>query len=150
MELKGINNQTVELKITRYQFPNIKQEPQDSSWLNIFINVKSDQGNWQTVDPSLMVSEFKELIQWFRDLSNNKDEENKDLYFMEPNLGFELVKIKNGIKYIKIIFSAESKPKSAKEGNEYFVDFEYSNEELNQIADKLDGELNQIYDKNIK
>ena len=141
MILKGINNQKVELKITGYQFPDAKQDSLDSNWLNIFINVHSNLGNWQTVDPSLMASEFKELIQWFKDLSVNKGAEYHDLYFTEPNLGFDFVKSEDGIKYVKMIFSAESKPQSAKEYQDYFIDFQFSNEELNRIADELDNEL---------
>lgn len=143
MILKGINNQKVELKITGYQFPDAENDSSDSEWLKIFLDVQSNLGNWQTVDPSLMVSEFKELIQWFKDLSVNKDVEYPDLYFTEPNLGFNFIKGKDGVKHIKIIFNAESKPKSAKEGQDYFMEFQFSKEELSKVVDELDEELKQ-------
>lgn len=144
MILKGINGQSLEIKISNYQFTDEQKNLQDIDWLNILIDVKSDFGNWQTVDPSLTVSEFKEVISWFRDMSLNKKIKYPELTFTEPNLEFDYIKNKNGRKYIRVIFSAESKPISAKDGQEYFVDFQFSDEELSEIANELEVELNKI------
>lgn len=59
MIFHGITNQTLDLKITKYQFPKITNCEYDSNWLLIYLNVKSDLGNWQTVDPSLLVGDVK-------------------------------------------------------------------------------------------
>lgn len=40
-----------------------------------------------------------------------------------------------------MVFSAESKPKSAKQDQEYFVQFKFINAELSKIADELESEL---------
>lgn len=144
MVLKGINNQSVEIKISEYQFPDAEKNSIDSEWLNIFIDVKSHLGSWQTVDPSLTVSEFEELIYWFKDLSLNRDVKYKELNFTEPNLEFNLVKEENRKKHIRIIFNAESKPRSAKEGQEYYIDFQFSNDELSSIAKGLEAELKKL------
>lgn len=143
MILNGINNQKVELKIIGYQFPDAKNDSSDSEWLKIFLDVQSNLGNWQTIDSSLTAPEVKELIRWFKDLSTDKEVEYTELYFTEPNLEFNFIKGEDEIKNIKIIFNAESKPKFAKMGQEYFVEFQFSNEELSEAADELDEELKQ-------
>ncbi|MDP1884367.1 MAG: hypothetical protein Q8L10_03270 [Candidatus Moranbacteria bacterium] len=139
MILNGTNNQSVEIKLSDYQFPD--KNARDDDWLNIYIDVKSDLGNWRNTDPSLTVSEFKELINWFKDLSFNKEVEYPELFFTEPNLGFEYIGDVANEKLIKIVFSAESKPTSVKNDQEYFVNFQFSNEELARIAHDLEIEL---------
>ncbi len=140
MILNGIKNQRVELKIIRDK-SLIDTTYDDSEWLRIYIDVHSNLGNWHTVDESLMVSEFKELIKWFKDLSINDKVEYPELYFTEPNLEFHLLEDENGIKKIKMIFNAESKPKSATKDDQYFVEFEFSSADLSKIADDLEKEL---------
>lgn len=136
MKLLGTKNQTVELKIIE-----AKSTATDSDWLKVYLNVKSEFGNWEVVDESLMLSEFKELISWFKDLSENKEIKYKNLYFTEPNLEFFLVENNNSSKKIRMIFSAESKPKSAKQDDQIFVDFDFSNDDLAKISSDLEKEL---------
>ncbi len=142
MIFKGINNQTVEFKVTNYQFPDIKTPGDyDSNWLNIYINVNSNMGNWQTVDPSLLTSEFQSLIDWFKDLSVNK---YGQVFFMEPNLDFLCTKQGDEMKTIRICFDYESKPKSVKDTDkEYFVDCVFTNHELLELSKELEKELAQ-------
>ncbi len=68
MIFNGIDNQIVELRITNYQYPDINFGDWDGNWLLIYLNVKSNVGHWQTIDPSLTTWEVKELIDWFADL----------------------------------------------------------------------------------
>lgn len=141
MIILGTNNQSVELKIGNYEFPNSYDNEYDANWLLIYLNVKSEMGNWQTIDPSLLTWEFQKIIDWFISLSENQAGE-KLLEFIEPNISFEL--LNNTIsprKRIKIMFDLESKPKSAKEGVDYFVEFEADNTELKMIAQGLKNEL---------
>ena len=142
MILKGIDNQKVELKIMGYQFPEINTPGDwDSNWLSVYIDVHSKIDNWQTVDPSLTTSEVREIIKWFRDLSLNKEVEYAQLGFIEPNLEFNLIDKDSNLKHIKMIFNAESKPKSAREDEEYCVDFRLSNNDLAKAADELENGL---------
>jgi hypothetical protein len=142
MIFKGIDNQTVEFKVINYQFPDTKTPGDyDSNWLNIYINVNSNMGNWQTVDPSLSTSEFQSLIDWFNDLSVNK---YGQVFFMEPNLDFLCTKQGDEMKTIRICFDYESKPKSAKDINKkYFVDCLFTNNDLSEVAKELEKELAQ-------
>ena len=63
------------------------------------------------------------------------------LEFIEPNLEFEIVKRESDLKTIRIKFDLESRPKSADDEKEYFVDCEMNNVELNKAADELKKEL---------
>ena len=142
MILNGINNQTVEIKITNYQFPNEIADYYDKNWLNIYLKVKSNVGNWQTIDPSLLTREVKEVINWFTMLSKNLVSKEKELNFIEPNLSFELLEnSNNSLKLFRINFKLESRPKSAKADKKYFVDCLADNRELKRIADELKTEL---------
>jgi len=141
MIFKGINNQTVELRITNYQFPKITNCEYDSNWLLVYLKVKSECGNWQTVDPSLLTSDVNEIINWFEKLSKNEKSEFKTLDFMEPNLEFELIKSQADLKTVRIKFDLESRPQNANDEKEYFVDCEMNNMELNKVAEELKKEL---------
>lgn len=141
MIFTGINKQTVEFEITNYQFPEITDCEYDSNWLLIFLKVKSDCGNWQTIDPSLLVSEVKNIIEWIDKLSENETLNSDYLVFLEPNLEFELKSSTTEKKRIRIIFDLESRPKSADDQKEYFVDCEFNNAELKQIASELKKEI---------
>jgi len=142
MTFNGIDNQSVELKITNYQFPEIVDGDYDSNWLNIYLNVKSKAGHWQTIDPSLTTWDMQRLINWFDNLSKDIEPEYLEIAFLEPNLCFELLdRFNSQIKTIRIIFDYESKPKSASEEKEYFVDIIVDNDELKRIKLDLEKEL---------
>ena len=144
MIFRGIDDQTVELKITNYQYPDINDGDWDGNWLNIYINVKSKVGNWQTIDPSLTTWEVQELINWFDTLSNNYPSEYTDISFTEPNLSFELLNdYKSDTKTIRIKFNLETRPQSASDDKEYFVDVFADNNELKKISTELKSELNK-------
>lgn len=138
MKILGINSQTVELRVTNYQFPETSDRDYDGNWLNIYLNVNSELGKWQTIDPSLLTWELEELINWFLTLSNNREPECRHLEFIEPNLSFELLNdTTDSVKQIKLVFHLESRPQSAKEDDEYYVIFEANREYLNQLANDL-------------
>ena len=144
MIFNGIDNQIVELRITNYQYPDIKFGDWDGNWLLILLNVKSNVGHWQTIDPSLTTWEVKELIDWFVDLSNNKKLKNKRLDFTEPNLSFEHIGYSKNKCLIRVRFELESRPQSAIDDKEYFVDFEYDSMEIKQVVIDLTNELNNF------
>jgi len=141
----GIDNQSVELKIINYQFPqDTTPDDYDSNWLYIYINVKSKLGYWQTVDPSLLTWDVQEIAKWFSDLSDNKGVEAKSLEFIEPNLSFHLLDNQIDIKKVRIKFDLESRPKSAEGDTLYFVDCLFSNEELKYLSQELINELSKF------
>ena len=150
MIFKGINNQTVEFRITNYQFPKITNCEYDSNWLLVYLKVKSDCGNWQTIDPSLLVRDLKDIIEWFEKLSNDIETDSDSLVFMEPNLEFELIKNQSDLKTVRIKFDLESRPQNADDEKEYFVDCELNNAELKEIVSELKKELEKYPERALK
>jgi len=145
MIFKGVEDQTVELIITNYQYPEIKVGGWDGNWLNIYLKIKSKCGHWQTVDPSMTTWEFQGLINWFETLSRDEQVEHLEKNFTEPNLSFELLDNKNNAsKLFRIKFDLESRPESATDDKEYFVDCIADNEELIRITNDLRIELEKF------
>ena len=145
MTFIGIDDQTVELKITNYQFPQTTTpDDYDSNWLNIYINVKSKFGHWQTIDSSLLTWDVEEIIKWFLDIADNKIVESNYLEFIEPNLSFHLLQNDTELKSIRIKFDLESRPKSAKDDTEYYIDGLFSNDELRKLSNDLTNDLSKF------
>lgn len=145
MILNGIENQKVELRIHNYQFPDSTDKDYDGNWLHIYLKVESKAGNWQTIDPSLLTWEVQEIIDWFKDLSQDNEPKNIELNFIEPNLSFKLMnKVKSQTKLIRINFDLESRPKSAKDEVEYYVDFCLTNFELEKTAKEFEIDLSKF------
>lgn len=140
MIFKGIDNQSVEIRITNYEFPDITDCEYDSNWLIIYLNIKSKYGNWEMSDPSLLTSDVKRIINWLNDLSMNKSTE-KNLSFLEPNLQFGLIKNQADLKTVRIHFDLGSRPQSADDEKDYYVDCEMNNVELKKNAEELTKEL---------
>lgn len=144
MIFSGVDSQTVELKITNYQFPDNQEGDWDGNWLNIYLKVDSKVGKWQTIDPSLTTWEVQEIIDWFDQLSADKDPEFRLMTFTEPNLSFELLnEPTDNNKLIRIKFDLECRPKSATDDKEYFVDVSADRDELITIKKGLKDELNK-------
>ena len=138
----GIDSQTVELKISNYQFPDNQDGDWDGNWLNIFLKVDSKAGKWQTTDPSLTTWEVQEIIDWLGKLSKDCEPEYRLMTFTEPNLSFELLnEPTEKQKLIRLRFELESKPKSAKDGKYYYVDLLADNDELQSYMKGLKDEL---------
>jgi hypothetical protein len=144
MIFSGVDNQTVELKITSYEFPGNQEENWEYDWLNIYLKVDSKVGKWQTVDPSLNTWEVQEIIDWFDLLSADKEPKYRLITFIEPNLSFELLnEAKNSDKLIRLRFDLECRPKSATDDKEYFVDISADKEGLIAIIRGLKDELSK-------
>lgn len=144
MIFSGVDSQAVELQITNYQFPDNLEGDWDSNWLNIYLKVDSKVGKWQTIDPSLTTWEVQEIIDWFDQLSADKEPEYRLITFTEPNLSFELLnEPTDNNKLIRMNFDLECRPNSAIDDKEYFVDISADREELITIKKGLKDELNK-------
>ncbi len=78
------------------------------NWLQIYLNIKGKQGEWQIIDSCLMTWDVKEIIQWFRNLADNIKSDWKNKEFLEPNISFYLLNnFDDQIKQIKIQFDLE-------------------------------------------
>lgn len=142
MIFNGIDSQTVEFKITNYEFPENTTCQYDSNWLLIHLKINSNFGKWETIDPSLLTEEVKVIIEWFGNLSNDIKPDSNSLSFIESNITFEFKDFNENYKIIKIIFADESRPKNSSYEKEHYVECKFNNEELKKISKDLKNELN--------
>ena len=143
MLIAGKDGQQVDIKILGYQYPDNSNNEWDANWLRIYLNVKSNVGQWQTVDPSLTSWEFKQLTEWFADLASDKKTIQNEITFTEPNLSFYIIKKPGDRKIIQIRFDLESRPQSSSDDKDYFIDFNFSKQDLATIS----ADLKKEYDK---
>lgn len=145
MIFNGLDNESVELKIHNYQFPESPDRQEDGNWLYIHLVIKSAQGHWQTIDPSLLTWEVESLVEWFHDLGKKAKPDCLQQEFIEPNISFHLLNsYLDDQKLIKIKFDLESRPGSAKDEIDYFVTFKADEKELHRIASELKQELQKF------
>lgn len=144
MRFKFDERSTVEFKIAGYQYPKTDDKDYDGNWLNIFLDVKSERGNWKTVDPSLLTWELEGFILAIEDLLEKevygKDGEIEPI-FIEPNLAFLLRLENNETVFMKMVFGAESKPQSWPKDEECFLQGIFSEDEIRKIVQCLKMEL---------
>lgn len=144
MIFNGINGQRVELKILGYESPEKINDYWDDNWLNIYLNVKSQIGDWEVTDPSLTTWEVQEIIDWFKTLADDQIPKSRLLGFTEPNLSFTLLDNNNKLtRSFLISFHLESRPGFAADDKECYINFVANNQELREIADDLQAELNK-------
>src|SRR3989344_5041802 len=112
MKLTNIKDSSFEMNVKSYESPDIINDEYDSNWLNINLKVKGLKKPWQVTDNCLLNWEILELIHWLEDIMINK-ENNKKIYFIEPNLRFVKTKKTIDNAYIRIYFELEARPKWA-------------------------------------
>ncbi len=141
MIFKCENNTSVELKIHNYEFPDKLDGEYDRNWLDIFIKVKTNDWEWETIDPSLLTWDVKALIEWFRTIANNEKPEKNEISNLEPNISlFLLNKYSENENKFKIKLDAESRPP----GKESSFIFNVNKAELNLLINELADELKKF------
>lgn len=143
MIFRAKDKQSVELRIVKYQFPS-SGSIDDKNWLLINLIIKSKFGDWQVLDPFLQIQEIADLAIWLTDWAKGNYIRWNPLEFIEPNLSFEMIKVDDDSKILKIIFENECKPKFIDEDSDCFLDCIVSNEILLELAKSLSGELENI------
>ena len=143
MIFKGINNQSIELNIINYEFPDYIDELYvqfDSNWLIVNIKVLSNFGIWEATEPALLTTDFQQMINWFDNLSKNNEPNTTELIFTEPIFLLFLENSHNDmIKKIRIQFEMEFKLKGYDQN--CFIEIHANNEELLRISNELRKEL---------
>ena len=137
-----IENQSFKLTVLGYQFPATMFDQYDSNWLRIHIDVDSKLGKWQAVDCSLLTWELEAIGEWLNDVYCDRADSD-ELDFIEPNLSFKLLNKVDDEALIRIQFDLESKPKSALEDDEYYIDFKVSESDWDDLSYQFEKE----YDK---
>ena len=146
MIFKGVNNQTIELNIINYEYPDFINEEYlfiDSNWLMIQIKVQSNFGYWEAVDPAFLTCEFQEMIFWFDDLSKNIEPASTELSFTEPSF-ILLLNNRHDEKIKKIRIELEMELKMKGLVQKCFIDISANNKELKRISNDLKKELSKF------
>jgi len=124
-----------ELSIVGYQFPNAVTEPYDSNWLSIQLHLSDRQGVWDIIDPCLLTYEVSRLADWFNRInSGNFSELACD--FIEPVISFGVVDY-NQQRFLRIRCAIEALPPWTQDQDEYFIEFTLSAIDLKLASDDL-------------
>jgi hypothetical protein len=88
MMLKSEGGQaTVELRVLRYQFPEVANNEWDSNWLVLGFDAQTPTASWSRTDPCLLTWEAHWLLNWLDDLVSGTGSD-WEMSFLEPNLSF--------------------------------------------------------------
>jgi hypothetical protein len=138
MVFLGVEEQEFRIDIVNLEFPQSpKIDKDDDVFLMIRIEIKSNFGCFDDFGAFLTVSEIEYLINWLRNLSKNKPNENKWFYTIEDYFELELLNSnKEPNKKIKIHFHKPQK---------YFIETNINNHELLKYANQLKHELKMLY-----
>ena len=128
---KDHNNNTLSFSVKGYEYPDCDKVPDkyDKNWLNVWVKVKNNGGEYEAQDPSMLTWELKELLDWFVSISNGRIPKYKTMRFIEPTIYFELLdkNADNEVK-IRIHLCCELKPEQLKPNHddEFVIDVNLS------------------------
>jgi len=135
-----------ELSVAGYQFPHLENEPYDSDWLNIQVNVNHPRGSWSKTNACLLTFELAGLAAWLRRIAEELPSHSEE-GFMEPELRFEW--FGEGRNVLRIYLDYSLRPEwspyhGPNEEEELFVEFTVTPDELTNAAMALFGELKRF------
>ena len=128
-----------ELSIAGYEYPNALAEPYDSNWLIIKISVSTSQGAWNVTDPCLLTYEASHLADWLEKINSGNFRE-VECGFLEPVVSFNVID-DNGKKLLRIRFMLEALPDWAHGQDEYSIEFTLSELNLKSASENLRKQL---------
>ena len=149
MIIKGIDNQSLELNVVNYQFPENLSNKHDANWLDIEIKVDSKFGKWQTVDPSLLTFDVVKIIKFLKEVNNGSIDE-KALYFLEPNLAIHYQGNFNGLARLRFCFNAEFKPVGAADSKDYYLDADFNEQQILNLLSNFEEVLENFPIRDVK
>ncbi|MBN8579506.1 MAG: hypothetical protein J0L96_02450 [Anaerolineae bacterium] len=128
-----------ELSLTGYQFPNAINEPYDSNWLVVQLNLVTANGVWGISDPCLLTYDVSRLANWFDKIDSGNFQE-KECDFLEPVLSFRIIN-NDGKKFLRVRLTHEAMPSWAQDQDEYSVEFLLSELDLKLASENLRRQL---------
>jgi hypothetical protein len=137
------NDYSFTMSVVGYQFPPQKNDPDDSEWLNIRIDVQHPDGNWTAVDPAMETYEVQELADWFRVLAAGA-RDKRSIDFLEPCLEFGVELNEDSSEDLKVTLAYELRPPWLKDiSDEFQISFPVATINLIKTAEALERELAQ-------
>lgn len=109
------------------------------SWLNIKVSVCCPQGSWQVTDECLLLHESEELAEWLKALAVGQAVE-KEIFFTEPNLQFQVLDEAISDPVIRVSFMAEMRPPWGR-GKVFGLDIHMTLDNLSLAAQRLQEEV---------
>jgi hypothetical protein len=113
---------SVELQITRYEFPERRASGDDydwdANWLTVHGYVRVREHKWSFEDPCMTTREAAELGRWLRGVGNGNIHPDGlsgsgSLWFTEPNITFGLRSRSARSATVMVSLGAESRPPSS-------------------------------------
>lgn len=142
MKLNSSNGNSFQLKIVGYEFPDIKDDYDDSNWLMIQIDVTSSKNTWNATFPSLSTFEVEQLVNWLNSTDSIKDNP-QGLGFIEPCLDFQFSTDPDGQQLLNVFCMNEMSP-NRQQGNTSKIEFPVSEVNLSQAAKDLRLQLQKF------
>lgn len=143
----GRNGTRFELTVVGYQFPELANNGLDSNWLDVKIDVVSDQGSWSSTDPTLLTDELESLAFWLEAIAAAQPHE-PEISFLEPNLCFELRDESGESMTLRVWFELESRPiwapAKAADARDLWVDLEVPRRSARRSASELRHHLQEF------
>jgi hypothetical protein len=132
-----------QLEAMGYQFPAILNDPYDSNWLVIRIEVEHPKGRWETQTPCLLTSELAKLADWLEAI-NEEEYPKPTLQFIEPNLSFHIIELDRNSRRLRIYFEFGMRPDWADEWHiqkDLWVEFKIADLALSTAIQSLREQL---------
>lgn len=122
-------NKFIELTIERYQFGyRIDNDEFDNNWLVVHLKVDNGNDFWEKSDAALLQWEAEDLNSFLKNKKPGK------INFIEPNLSFSL-NIGNDRKFLlSVILAQEYLPSSVPISDQYKIEFELTDNEIDEIV----------------
>ena len=119
----------IELTFERYQFGyRIDNDEFDNNWLVVHLKVDNGNDFWEKSDAALFQWEAEGLNSFLKNKKPGK------INFIEPNLSFSL-NIGNDRKFIlSVILAQEYLPSSVPISDQYKIEFELTDNEIDEIV----------------
>ena len=144
----------IQIDIVNYEFPNredtggIPTEEQleamggrdeDANWLDVSFDCYDEKYKWSAIDPCLLSWELEDIMTWFVNLAEGREEENTapQMFFTEPCVGIFQKKLDDDNYRIRFALTYEVAPPEEYKNGEYIMEFVVSRAELAQIADSV-------------
>lgn len=142
VEFNFKNGKIFRLLIQNYEFPQATANDfiYDRNWLTVQVEVESESIFLKKQAPALLTWELKSLLNEFKRASEKNLEHEKEILFLEPNLSFKIIPLKNS-HIIRLYLDAEFKPEKLKDRGEFYLEGKFSFKDLSIIVNQLHEQM---------